>query len=196
MFRRFLAIASLTILAFLAVTATGRAQSSRQGTYIYQDSPRGYSYAPSAVFYSTPATATKSRAYYPGAEPDKVLVNVTIPADAKLTFQGAKTTQTGTVRHFLSPSITAGYRYAYSVQATWMENGQAITKSRSFEVQPGDVVQIVFSRDDVTVRAGELNTRCSVHRAMATQSEPRPRAPRLDASQASACSISSTSLYP
>ena len=124
------------------------------GTYIYQDTPRSYSYAPSAPVYSAPATPEKSRAFYPGAEPDKVLINVTVPTDAKITFQGAKTSQTGgAVRRFVSPSIATGFRYSYNVQATWMENGQAVTKNRSVEVQPGDVVQVVFTRDGVTVRA-------------------------------------------
>jgi uncharacterized protein (TIGR03000 family) len=154
MVQRFLAIASLAILAFLTATGTSHAQSSRQGTYIYQDSPRGYSAPPSAGAYYPSANVENSRAYYPGsADADKVLLNVTVPADAKITFQGAKTTQTGGQRRFMSPSIAAGYRYSYTVQATWMENGQEVSQSRSIAVQPGDVVQVTFTRNGVQVRS-------------------------------------------
>jgi len=149
MFRRFFAISALAMLACLAATGTSHAQSSRQGTYLYQGTPQWYSSAPT---YSRPAAVENSRAFYPGAEADKVLINVTVPADAKITFQGAKTTQTGAVRRFVSPSIAAGYRYAYNVQATWTENGREVTQSRSIDVQPGDVIQIAFTRDAVKVR--------------------------------------------
>jgi uncharacterized protein (TIGR03000 family) len=153
MLRKFFTIAALAILGSLAATGSSHAQSSRQGTYIYQDSPRWYSNAPSVQAYSPAANVEKSRAYYPGSEAAKVLINVTVPADAKVTFQGAATTQTGTVRRFVSPSIAAGYRYSYNFKATWTENGREVTQSRSFEVQPGDVVQIAVTRDNVTVRS-------------------------------------------
>jgi uncharacterized protein (TIGR03000 family) len=83
---------------------------------------------------------------------DKVLVNVSVPTDAKIMFQGEKTTQTGSARRFVSPSLTAGYRYSYTVQATWMENGKEVSQSRSLAVQPGDVVNVTFTRDGVQVR--------------------------------------------
>jgi len=152
MLQRFLALAALAILACLATTGTSHAQSSRQGTYLYQDPPRWYSAAPAVGVYPS-ASVENSRAYYPGsADADKVLINVSVPADAKITFQGAKTTQTGGQRRFLSPSIAAGYRYAYSVQATWMDNGKEVIQTRSIAVVPGDVVHLSFTRDGVQVR--------------------------------------------
>lgn len=156
MWRRssFLAAAILAL-----ITATGAfAQSSRQGTYIYQDQYRPGYYTPSAPVYYPPYTAPaasveNSRAFYPGAEPDKVLINVTAPADARISFQGQPTTQTGVNRRFVSPPITAGYRYSYIVQATWMENGREISQTRSFAVQPGDIVNIAFTPEGVTVQS-------------------------------------------
>jgi uncharacterized protein (TIGR03000 family) len=153
MSKRIFALASLAILGCLAVSGTSYAQSSRQGTYLYQDSPRWYS-APSSAGAFYPSTSVESsRAFYPGAvDPDKVLIEVNVPADAKIMFQGAKTNQTGAVRRFVSPSIAAGYRYSYTVQANWMENGKEVSQNRSIAVQPGEVVHVTFTRDGVQVR--------------------------------------------
>jgi uncharacterized protein (TIGR03000 family) len=151
MWRRIFAISALAIFASLAVTGTSPAQSSRQGTYLYQNTPSWYSSRPSMSYPA--ANVEQSRAYYPGsADADKVLINVTVPADAKVLFQGTKTTQTGVSRRFLSPSIAAGYRYSYNIQATWMENGKEVSQSRSFTVQPGDFVHVAITRDGVQVR--------------------------------------------
>ena len=158
MLRRFFAIASFAILGTLSTVGIGQAQSSRQGTYLYQGTPSWYSSSPAVAYPSAvypSANAENSRSFYPGSvDPDKVLINVTVPADAKIMFQGAKTAQTGGSRRFLSPSLEAGYRYSYSVQATWKENGKEVSQTRSIAVQPGDVVQVTFTRDAVQVRPG------------------------------------------
>jgi uncharacterized protein (TIGR03000 family) len=119
------------------------------GSSIYRDA----AFPPAAPAFYPPAAVESSRAFYPSAATsDKVLVNVTVPANAKVTFQGANTTQTGTYRRFVSPLIAAGYQYAYEIQAVWTENGREVRQTRSIPVQPGDVVNVTVTRDAVTVR--------------------------------------------
>jgi uncharacterized protein (TIGR03000 family) len=118
-----------------------QAQGARQSPYIYQSAP------------SSP-NIENSRAFYPSsANADKVLVEVRVPAGAKIFFEGAKTTQTGEVRHFVSPSLAEGYNYTYHVQATWTENGREVNQSRSFNVRRGDFIHMIITRDEVKVRS-------------------------------------------
>lgn len=100
-----------------------------------------------------PANVENSRAFYPNsANADKVFVDVRVPAGAKIMFEGMNTTSTGEVRQFVSPSLATGFNYTYHVRATWMENGREVNQTRSFAVRPGDVVHMIFTRDDVKIR--------------------------------------------
>jgi uncharacterized protein (TIGR03000 family) len=131
-----------------------QAQAYRQGGNGDPRAFRGSFSLPSAPAVSPSANVENTRAFYAGSsDADKVLIDVTVPADAKITLQGAKTTQTGSVRRFVSPPIAAGYQYAYNIQATWMEHGREVSQSRSFTVRPGDVVHVTFTHDTVTVRS-------------------------------------------
>jgi uncharacterized protein (TIGR03000 family) len=126
-----------------------QAQSYPQGANIY----RGETFAPAAPVFYGAAKVENSRAFYPGsADTEEVTMNVTVPANATVSVQGAKTAQTGSFRRFVSPPIAAGHNYSYSLQATWMENGREVRQSRTFAVHPGEVVAITFTRDAVIVR--------------------------------------------
>jgi len=126
-----------------------QAQDYRHGAYIY----RGETFTPAAPALSGAPIVENSRAFYPGSsDADQVLLNVTVPANAKVSVQGAKTAQTGAFRRFVSPPIAGGYRYSYDLQATWMENGREVSQRRSFAVHPGAVVHVTFTRDAVTVQ--------------------------------------------
>lgn len=157
-FKRAAAIGILAIGALLLHVNQSQAQ---QNSLVFpwqaqggRDSGPVYQPAPTIPTVNPAANIENSRAYYPSFAPsDKVLMEVTLPANAKITFQGAKTTQTGEFRRFESPSIATGHQYTYTVQATWTDNGQEVSQSRSFAVQPGDVVHINISRGAVNVRS-------------------------------------------
>lgn len=112
------------------------------GGYYYGDP--GYSAAP--IYYdstaSIPATSTYN-SFYP---PDTTVaqsanmsarVEVQVPPDAQLTFEGQKTTQTGSFRTFDSPPLQPGSSYSYNITATWNNNGTPVTQSRTVPVAPG-----------------------------------------------------------
>ncbi len=50
-------------------------------------------------------------------------VNVYLPPDAELWFDGKKMTQTGAYRAFVTPLLIAGKAYSYMVRATWVQAG-------------------------------------------------------------------------
>ncbi len=167
--RRMTAMAVLAIAGVLVLVGSGHAQQnstvfpwhggggSGQGGYGYGGGffpPAAPAFYPPAMApaYAPPASAETSRAYYPSvATSDRVRIDVTAPADAKITFNGAPTTQTGTQRRYFSPVIPEG-RYAYEIQAVWTENGRQVRQSRSVPVEPGEVVRVTITRDGVTVR--------------------------------------------
>jgi len=70
---------------------------------------------------------------------------VRVPANAEIWFQGDKTSQTGTLRHFVSPQLQSGQTYTYEIKARWMDNsGQAVERTKQVKVQAGARVGVDF----------------------------------------------------
>jgi uncharacterized protein (TIGR03000 family) len=79
------------------------------------------------------------------AQPDaSAHVSVSVPPDAEIWFNGTKTTVTGAVREYQSPSLTPGHRYTYDVRARWNENGHEVTQAQQVEVTAGAHVDVKF----------------------------------------------------
>lgn len=72
-------------------------------------------------------------------------LQVRLPApDAMVWFGESRTTQTGLVREFESPVLTAGRTYTYDIKARWTEGGKEIEQTQSVSVQAGQGVAVVF----------------------------------------------------
>jgi uncharacterized protein (TIGR03000 family) len=71
-------------------------------------------------------------------------IKVAVPADAAIWIDGAPTTQTGTLRQFVSPPLSPGRRYSYEVKARWQEGGQTVTRSRRATFGAGDEITLTF----------------------------------------------------
>jgi uncharacterized protein (TIGR03000 family) len=71
-------------------------------------------------------------------------IELQVPTDAQVWFDGEKTTQTGTLRQFVSPPLTAGWQYTYVVRAEWKENGREVTESRRLTFPAGDRLSASF----------------------------------------------------
>jgi uncharacterized protein (TIGR03000 family) len=74
-----------------------------------------------------------------GDYPDAALVVAHLPEDARIWFQDQPTKQTGTLRQFVSPPLTPGKRYTYTVRVQWPEDGRWVSQAHSFPVRAGDV---------------------------------------------------------
>jgi uncharacterized protein (TIGR03000 family) len=84
----------------------------------------------------------------PGAAP--VLVTLRVPAQAAILFDGAPTTQQGTLRTYISPPIDSQAQYHYDVTAKWTEAGKERTQSRKIMVRGGERLLV-----DLTTAAPE-----------------------------------------
>lgn len=101
------------------------------------------SYTTSSTYPVSTAPATDSRAR----------VTVQVPSGANVSFDGVAMQQQGSVREFVSPPLEPGYNYHYNIQATWKENGQTVSHSRSVTVQANEHVQVDFTHSENTVSA-------------------------------------------
>src|SRR5205823_10705517 len=96
------------------------------GAYTYGIAPSAFNIAPSITHTLYPpaqpevAMRTLTQARVPGEE--SASIDVLLPTDADLWFEGVKTVQTGSARHFISPPLVPGRNFAYQVHAAWIEN--------------------------------------------------------------------------
>jgi len=76
---------------------------------------------------------------------DQAVINVWLPANAEVSFEGQQTTQSGAFRQFISPPLVSGQEYSYKIDARWSEDGKVVRRSRRITVRAGDVVTISFN---------------------------------------------------
>jgi uncharacterized protein (TIGR03000 family) len=104
-------------------------------------------YVPS--FYTVPAAAAPVAPAAPveddyaygaleGVGNDTVLINLRVPGNAEVWFDGSKTSQTGRQRSFVSPPLQPGRNYSYNIRARWIEAGRPVEQTRRINVRAGD----------------------------------------------------------
>ena len=82
-----------------------------------------------------------------GADADTTsIVQVEVPADAMLWFDGVPTKQTGALRTFHTPPLERGHNYHYDVKARWENNGKPVERTRRVEVYAGGRVTVDFNQ--------------------------------------------------
>jgi uncharacterized protein (TIGR03000 family) len=109
-------------------TTGGYYGASTTGDYYGSSDTEGY--------YGTPITES------PAKRP--VRVNLRVPSDAKIWFDGSQTKQIGTTRSFESPPLAVGPEYAYQVRIQWKRDGKEATQTRQINVHAGDVVNLTL----------------------------------------------------
>jgi uncharacterized protein (TIGR03000 family) len=92
----------------------------------------------------------------PGAlvvPPDRAMLLVRVPADAKVTIGDQPTQQTGTERVFTTPSLQAGYTYSYEVGATWKDGGKDRTVRRTIVFQRGQFKTVDLTQPETDTKS-------------------------------------------
>jgi uncharacterized protein (TIGR03000 family) len=85
----------------------------------------------------------------PAAPSNAATVVVTVPTDAKVTIDGEATASTSAVRTFVSPSLTPGKKYSYTVKAEFQKDGQPVVVSKKVLVEANRTSRIDL-RDTAT----------------------------------------------
>src|SRR5262249_4262815 len=119
----------------------------------YNNFYSGASYAPTGPMPSeTPGNpkiedipAPKPKApTEPATVSDVAEIDLTVPGDAEVWFQGIRLKQTGSVRMLVTPPLKSGRSYSYEIRATYSDNGREVTTVRNLRVQAGDRLQALL----------------------------------------------------
>jgi uncharacterized protein (TIGR03000 family) len=157
-------------------------------TYTYYSTPT-YSYPMtySSAYVTSAGTSgssasgtTSTQAFYPPNAQGNMpaIIDVQVPADAQITFDGESTNQTGMQRIFRSPALEPGQNYSYEVTARWNESGKDIERTRKVRVRAGERVSVNFMANEEegvgTPRPSGTNQGTPQPRPEDKETSPRP----------------------
>jgi len=128
------------------------------GGYVMPDmyaNPQPYNFSSPIVTggYYYPGMVSSSQSLYP---PDgrmqggmlmdntRALIDVRVPANARVLFDNSPTQQQGTNRRFVTPPLEPNNQYVYKITAEWTENGQQRHEDRTVRLTPGQTSQVNF----------------------------------------------------
>ena len=83
------------------------------------------------------------------AAPVEGTVAITLPADAKLLFNGHAAVGTGETRTFRTPPLTAGQSYTYELTAEVMRDGKVQTATEKVVVRGGEKTSVTLNIEGV-----------------------------------------------
>jgi uncharacterized protein (TIGR03000 family) len=76
--------------------------------------------------------------------PAPATILVSLPAEAKLTVDGAATQSTSSTRTFASPALEPGRDYYYTLKAEIVRDGQTVSTSRRVAVRAGEQTRVTL----------------------------------------------------
>jgi len=82
----------------------------------------------------------------PEAGADVARVSVRLPADARLLVDGVACLLTSSKREFDTPKLEPGRRYAYTLKAEVVRDGQTLTEEKQVILQAGRKVMVEFTK--------------------------------------------------
>jgi uncharacterized protein (TIGR03000 family) len=74
--------------------------------------------------------------------PDQATIVVTLPEDARLTFDGEATVSTGSRRLFITPPLERGKNFHYTLEAKVMRHGKTATSRKQITVLAGEETRV------------------------------------------------------
>jgi uncharacterized protein (TIGR03000 family) len=144
----FVALAAVAVFAWStnqAAAQRGSGQNNWQGqgqgnwrsgqSYNYGNRYQGYGYDNSGG-YNNPGSNDQ--------DPNAAFMNVRVPSNAQVWFDGENTQQRGDLRRFVSPPLDPGKTFTYEIKASWTENGRQVERTRKVHVRSGQRVNVDF----------------------------------------------------
>jgi uncharacterized protein (TIGR03000 family) len=146
------------------------------GTPAYSYPSTGY-YTEQPAMVQQPNVTDYSSAYngfnsQPAQDANTAQIDVRVPANAQVWFDGATTRQTGSFREFISPPLQPNQEYTYTIRARWMQNGQPVDQTRSIQVAANErrSVNFLAPNNNALPPAGGANA------TFGTEPNPAPNA--------------------
>jgi uncharacterized protein (TIGR03000 family) len=114
-------------------------------------------YAPPLNYYSGPSGYPQAQNYPNYPPPENVpppspppqngaLVEVSVPPNAEVWFDGNATRQTGEHRIYSSPSLDPDKVFHYEIRARWIEGDKIVDQKRTIEVRAGRRTAVDFTK--------------------------------------------------
>lgn len=76
---------------------------------------------------------------YAQEEGNRAYMMAHLPEDAEIWFFDTPTKQRGAMREFMSPPLSLGKSYTYTIRAAWVEDGRWVQQTHDFSIRPGDI---------------------------------------------------------
>jgi len=89
---------------------------------------------------------------------NQALINLRVPPNAEVWFDDQQTTQTGSMRSFISPPLDPGQNYVYTIRTRWMQDGRAVERTRKLNVHAGDRLFASFMPQGPSGTLGQPDT--------------------------------------
>lgn len=96
--------------------------------------------APADVPPAIPAEAASYRG-------NDAVINVSVPAGAKIYVNDKVTSSTGTLRRFVSRDLEPGYKFEYEVRAEMRVDGRLVREVKKLEMTAGEAKELEFQLD-------------------------------------------------
>lgn len=90
----------------------------------------------------SPKPVEKKKEEAKAAAPATIIVS--LPASAKLTFDGVATKSTSATRVFATPTLDTDKEYYYTLNGELTQNGQTVTASKRIVVRSGEETRVSF----------------------------------------------------
>jgi uncharacterized protein (TIGR03000 family) len=135
--------------------------SANGGTYLfYAPTPAA---SQSGEGRSLPVPIRLEASGMPVSAETSARIELKVPEGAEVWFDGKKTTQTGSLRQFVTPPLTPGRRYAYEVRVVWKGGADEVTETRRLGLGAGENLSALFPA------AADVGTGVAQRSALATQ---------------------------
>jgi uncharacterized protein (TIGR03000 family) len=140
---------------------------------LYRALPRAVAALALVLFLRAPATADEARQ----APSERATIQVDLPEDARLTFDGESTASTGSHRVFFSPPLARGREYSYTLRAERIRRGERTSLTKTITVRAGEETRVDLRSGYVTSAGGEETAEDRADKSRAT---PPGKGPRFD----------------
>ena len=102
-------------------------------------------------YREVPTKATPKKPAKPATAQDKmsqgsnsVVLNVQVPAEARVVINGLSTSSTGSNRRYVSHGLLSGHRYVFKLQAEVEHEGKLTSQTQTVTVEAGQNAKLVF----------------------------------------------------
>jgi uncharacterized protein (TIGR03000 family) len=198
MYRKFLVTAALAVLSLAFVTESASAQLLRGRGERRGEVRDGSNYNPgyqNMPIYTDGSNATADQfnfpqgtsAYYSPSDSMNnraILVQLHVPANAQVWFDGNATQQTGEFRDFISPPVDTDKPLQYELRVSWTDaNGQKVDKTRNIGVRAGHRSLVDFVRPEASGSSLEQQNKDQIKDQNKDQDKREPLKPKPGATE-------------